>query len=353
MSGYRNFTYGSADDRVRLIREELNSLPTTKRDLGNKYQICCPFHNDTNPSALVGLDSTERAGPVGWMTCLGCGKSVGWNVLASALNLKKIGKPKVLTTEHFASPEAFKTELFDQVSGRTHFSELKELKAHSKFPFAKWRQVDVSLLKKVGARYVTHTGWGNMPFVFLPVNVQGKMRGYVKAKIEKPKDDKPSYLNAKADNGANWSRKWGLLYFDYAVKRMKRRGLKTMVLCEGPRDSLRYLKRDIPAVSVLGALNWTSHKRELLEDAGVEKLVLSFDGDDAGIMATKAVYKNTRQSFDVKYLALWNERIPLLDKHGVQKTKDRGDREILQWENELDPFNMPERFVDNVAGELV
>jgi hypothetical protein len=294
------------------------------------------------------------------MTCLGCGKSVGWNDLARTLNLKLMGKPKTLKAEHFSRPKEFKDELLKK-GNKTNgsFSELEELRIQAKFPFKEWRGVDVQLLYAVGAQYVLHTGWNNMPFVFLPVLVNRKLRGYVKAKIEKPTDGKPSYLNAKADNGFNWSRRWGLIYFDYAVELMKQRGLKTMVLCEGPRDSLRYLAQEIPAVSVLGALNWSAHKRELLEDAGVEKLILSFDGDDAGIKATKVVYKDVRHNFDTKYLALWKERRPRWEnikpstKHVRQAFKMQGDKKVLLWENELDPFNMPERFVRAVEEELV
>ena len=348
------FAVSNADDRVRLVREELNTLPGPKRDLGNKFLICCPYHNDRNPSGIIGLDVNEREGPVGYFHCFGCGKNVKWNDLATHLNLRPFVKPKKLEMSHFPNPKDSRDEFFGSRSELLKFPELDELEFKKKFPFDTWRSVDVNLLEKVGARYILHREWNNMPFVWLPVNIQGKLRGYVKAKIEKPKDDKPSYLNAKAADGVNWSRKWGLLYFDYAIKLMKKQKLHTMVLCEGPRDSLRYLKRKIPAVSVLGALNWSTNKRELLEDAGVEKLILSFDGDDAGLMATRAVYKNTRHFFDTKYLALWNDREPKLDKKGKQMTKELGNGKHKKlWTNELDPFNMPERFVDIVAGELV
>ncbi len=265
-----------------------------------------------------------------------------------------MGKPKNLDATHFSTPESFKDELFKSTSNRAKFPELQDLEFQDRFPFKEWRDVDVKLLRRVGARYVLHKEWNNMPFVWLPVNVNGKLKGYVKAKIEKPSDGKPSYLNAKASNGINWSRKYGLLYFDYAIEVMRKKDLKTIALCEGPRDSLRYLKRGIPAMSVLGAKNWTASKRELLEDAGVEKVVISFDGDDAGLEATKLVYKDIRHAFETKYLALWHERVPRLDKKGKQMTKDLGNGQTkLLWDNELDPFNCPDSFIDMVEGELV
>lgn len=346
--------FGSADDRLRLVREQINLIPGSKKDMGNKIMICCPYHNDTSPSATISLDPMERDVPVGFFGCFSpaCGKNVSWNTLARTLGLKTMGKPKNLETSHFAEPETFKEELFKGTSSSAKFPDLELLKFKNSFPFKTWRDVDVSLLEKVGARYVIHEEW-NMPFVWLPVNVNGKLRGYVNAKVEKPTDDKPSYLNAKASNGVNWSRKWGLIYFDYAIKLMRKRGLKTIALCEGPRDSLRYLKRKIPAVSVLGAKNWSAAKRELLEDAGVEKIIISFDGDDAGLMATKAVYKDVRHYFDTKYLALWKHRTPRLDKHGDQMKKEiREGVYKLLWDNEMDPFNCPSFFIDAVEGEL-
>ena len=333
-------------------------IPGNKRDLGSKFQICCPYHNDSNPSALIGLDPAETRGPVGWFTCLGCGKSVGWNEVARTLGLKPISKPKDLKAEHFVEPQTFKKELFTKKSERGIFTELEHFKIGRPFPFKEWRGVDVQLLYAVGAQYA-HDQLFNQYYVFLPVLVNGKMRGYVKAKIEKPTDGRPSYLNAKADNNVNWSRKWGLIYFDYAIQLMRDGGWKTMVLCEGPRDSLRYLEHGIPAVSVLGALNWTSHKRDLLVDAGVEKLVISFDGDDAGIKATKAVYKDVKHHFDTKYLALWKERVPRWEnippstKHVRQAFKMQGDKKVYLWDNEMDPFNMPDRFVEAVEQEII
>lgn len=353
------FAVSNTDDRVRLVREELNTLPGPKKDLGTKFMICCPYHNDRNPSGIIGLDPQERDGPVGYFHCFGCNKNVKWNDLATTLNLRKFARPKKLDMKHFADPSAFHNELFGSKSERIKFPELEELEFKDDFPFDEWRSVDVRLLRRVGARYIHHIGWGGMPFVWLPVNVNGKLRGYVKAKIKKPKDDKPSYLNAKAADGVNWSRKWGLLYFDYALKLMKKQRLRTMVLTEGPRDSLRYLKRKIPAMSVLGALNWSTHKRELLEDAGVEKLVLSFDGDDAGLHATRAVYRNTRHFFDVKYLAMWKDRVPRWvpigdsPDHIRQAFKMVNDKKVYLWDNEMDPFNMPESYVDAVAKELI
>ncbi len=346
------FAVSNADDRARLVREELNTLPGPKKDLGNKFMICCPYHNDKNPSGIIGLDPNEREGPIGYFHCFGCGKNVKWNDLATTLNLRRFSRPKKLDMDHFADPKTFRAEFFGSKSERLKFPELKQLTFKPSFPFDEWRSVSSKLLTRVGARYVFHEEW-RMPFVWLPVNINGKLRGYVKAKIEKPTDGKPSYLNAKAADGVNWSRKWGLLYFDYALKLMRAQNVRTMVLCEGPRDSLRYLKRKIPAVSVLGALNWSTNKRELLEDAGVEKLVLSFDGDEAGIAATRAVYKNCKHFFDVKYLALWKERVPLMTKSGEQMTKDLGNgKKQLLWDNELDPFNCPDRFIDAVAKEI-
>lgn len=315
--------------------------------------ICCPYHNDNSPSATVSMDASERRVPLGFMGCFGCKKHVGWNTLANYLHLQPFQKKEDLTSDDYnTDTEELKSDLFEEDIEDSDdiyekWEDLKDLKFHKDFPFDEWRGVDVDLLRRVGAKLCEHREYKKF-WVWIPVNVDGVLRGYIRATMDKAKNGKSSYLNAKG----GWARNWGLIYYDYAVKLMKKRRIKTLVLCEGPRDSLRFLSRGIPATSVLGALNWSAAKRSLLEDAGVEKLILAFDGDKAGWTACRHVYSDTRKFFNTKYLALWNtspawdpvrKRFPsdLKIKELKEEYKDHG----IRWE-ELDPFNMPEFYVD-------
>jgi hypothetical protein len=348
---------GNAELKLRIVQDELNNIPGPKNQMDGKVMICCPYHADGSPSMSVQMDVHERNAPLGWAYCFGCKKSVPWNSLATTLNLKKFGKKENLTSEDFSDPSTMKDSFLgtalgdhedEEVKDTDRFPDLKEYKFKD-FPFEEWRDVQVSLLEKVGARLMKHKHFGTH-YVFLPVYVKKVLRGYVRAQLVKPENGKPSYLNAKG----GWSRKWGLLYFDYAVRLMKKKGLHTMVLCEGPRDSLRFLKRGIPAVSVLGALNWGADKRGLLEDAGVKKLILAFDGDKAGWRACRKIYTDARKFFNTKYLALWKyssawdpvkKKFP--SEATIKKMKKAGTLT-----GEADPFSCDIKFIKLIESNL-
>lgn len=337
----------------QMLLHEISLIPGRKTIQRERAMIQCPFHNDDTPSGSINLDTMERHAPLGYFSCFGCKKKAKWNDLAQVFGLKTIGRPKTLTSEHFAAPDAYKEDLLaddvDHDEGETNdvkrFPDLADLEFEDEFPFDEWRDVPVSILKKVGAKFARHVEY-ETHYVWIPVMVQGRLEGYTNAKLQKPTNGKPSYLNAPG----RWSNKYGLLYYDYAVKLMKKKGLRTIVLVEGQRDGLRLLLQGIPAMAVIGALNWSARKRSLLEDLGLERVIIAFDGDDAGLKATKVVYKDVRKFFDVKYLALWKYRTPVLDKKGRQKRKDNGK---LLWENEMDPFNCPQVHVDAIIKALV
>lgn len=332
------------------ILQELRGLPKVKIGQVNAM-VCCPFHNDNNPSAGVCLDETGRRAPLGWFRCMGCAKSVPWNEFARATNLRQF-KQKRETPDDYLDPRAVKNELLDEKEEEStfdrkfrdlEFSDVEDYDTH-------WRDIPTSVLKKLGCR-LCFNKYTEKSYIWMPVRVLGKLRGYVKAELTKPTDGGPSYINAKG----TWSNPWGLLFFDYAVAMMKRKGLKTLVLCEGPRDAIRLLRFGIPAVSVLGALNWSDEKRFALEQVkGLEQVILMMDGDDAGIQATRGIYRNIKGHFTAKYVKLWKYRVPRLDKSGKQKTKALGNgKEKLLWKNELDPFTAPKEILRKVRDSLV
>jgi 5S rRNA maturation endonuclease (ribonuclease M5) len=254
--------------------------------------------------------------------------------------------------EDYVDPKRFKDELLDaEATEETGFErELNEDLTFFEFQQEEWRGVKRELLEKTGCRlcYLDRTGEF---YVWMPVMVQGEMKGYVKACLEKPEEG-PSYINASG----KWSGQYGFLFYDYAVELAMRKGLNTVVLVEGPRDALRLLRYGIPAMAVLGALNWNEEKRYVLEQSGIENLILFFDGDDAGIAATKGIYKSVKTCFNIrKVMKLWRLRVPRISKKtGKQKRKKLADGNYrLLWDNELDPGNCPLKHLRTVRDALV
>lgn len=330
------------------IIDALSGL-TNKRVSTERVVIQCPYHPDKTPSATINLSSAAPA-PLGWFRCFGCAKSVPWNTLAKTLGLPKIGKNKRTHAEDYLDPFKFKSELLDseETTDVGFEKELHEMEFFD-FQFEEWRGVSVKLLKRVGARlcYLDRTGDF---YVWLPVYIDSVLRGYVKAELEKPEEG-TSYINASG----KWSQASGLLFYDYSVALAKRKGVNTLVLVEGPRDALRLLRYGIPAIAVLGAINWNDDKRWCLEQSRIENIVIFMDGDDAGIKATKKINKSIKTHFNViKIMKLWKHRVPRLSKSGKHMTKKLADGEKrLLWDNELDPGNCPLSFLKEVKQLLV
>lgn len=335
--------------RQKMI-DELSSVPN-KRMSADRAMICCPYHADRNPSASINLSLTAPA-PLGWFRCFGaqCGASHPWNTVATVLGLRKFGKNKRKRADDYVDPKRFKSQLLgeededgNEVAANGFDQEMKEMEFFD-FQQDEWREVPVKLLVKVGARlcYLDRTGDF---YVWLPVMIEGVLRGYVKACLEKPEEG-TSYINAK---GA-WSTAHGLLFYDYAAALAKRKGIDTVVLVEGPRDALRLLRYGIPAMAVLGAINWSEEKRWTLEQSGINNLILFLDGDDAGLVATRKIYKSVKTHFNVlKVMKLWRDRVPRLNSKGKQKRKKIADGKFkLLWDNERDPGNCDKKYLKQV-----
>lgn len=304
-------------DNSDHIRAEIDKIQGAKRVNPRYTFILCPFHNEKSPSARIWHDN-------GRFQCYGCGTKKKWNELAAVLNLQQFGKDAV----KLESQTVPKTNL-DRFSGlldtkgsnteelRLYELESQQAMLHAGFSSRKWRGFDFDFLSEVGIRLAKVVETGRY-YMYLPVTIKGKLRGYIKAQIQKPRDKKiPSYINSKG----SWSRTVGLFGYDYAVELMKKNGWKTLVLVEGPRDALRLLRFGIPAVCILGTHSWGQKKLRLLEFSGAERIVLMFDGDKAGRIATKLIKSGLNLSgekvaeplnsvFQVKVVRLWLAEIP-------------------------------------------
>lgn len=343
-------------DEVSLVKEQLALVPGKKKT-GSRYtMICCPFHNDRSPSGRV-LHDTTRPG-IGSFKCFSCSHSTSWNGLAAKLGLKKIKNLDDVVLEEMGVPKSDFEDLDSNLLGDTKNDAYKHRPERFKqYPLdaknakksglkkKEWRGYNIDWLSEVvGATLSYDTDYGNI-HVRLPINVNGKERGFIRAQLFKPKEKSvPSYINSPG----RWSTKYGLFLFDQSLKLMHSLQVKTIVLVEGPRDALRLLRHGIPAMAILGTHSWSDFKLRLLEMAGVTRVVLMFDGEEAGKAATKLILTGCkpnqdapsvtpiRQMFETKVIKLWNMEIP----------------EDLD-EEKLDPGNVPESVLDRVKTKLL
>ena len=325
-------------ERIRqLIRDELQKVKGSKSIGREKAMIQCPFHKDNTPSCSINIDPQVKA-PLGWTRCFGCKTSISWNDLAAKLGLRQINgqQSEKKEADDYDDPKVFEDELLggDKLVSEDTWPELSKFEFFD-FQHESWRDVPTAFLTKLGCKFLYDDNSGSRTeegeweaygefFVWMPVYVFGRLEGYIKARMEK-EEGKTSYVNARG----KWSASKGLLFFDPAVKLMQQRGLTTMILSEGPRDSIRSLMNRIPAVSVIGARNWGDEKRFLLEQAGVENIIIFMDGDQAGKDATELIYENTKDYFNVKFLNLW------------------------KYKKDYDPWNCPQTFIDKLKRSLI
>jgi len=334
-------------ERRNHVLNELGKLSGKKTRNSGYTMICCPFHQDANPSGRVSHDAA-RPRSIGWYRCYaGCREPMSWQTFAAETGLQPFGPPP---------PELHvPKQRFDDYDG-SFFSDddslqREEMRFNDLGPQSQeyleldrpaWRGFSFEYLRSIGAKCTYHKYHARY-YVYLPVNVNGQERGYIKAQAHKPQDKGPSYLNAPG----TWSLDYGLFLFDQSLNLMRSRGLTTIVLVEGPRDGLRLHKAGIPVVSILGTRSWSTRKVRLLEAAGVEHVIVCLDGDAAGESATSFLLTGKPQkdqpatvtpltdAFRCTNFALWEYEVP----EGFNDKK-------------LDPGNMPSSLVKLLSRSL-
>ena len=302
------------------VMSELQTYAGPKKVLSDSTFVSCPYHSERTPSGRI-FHSPSTKNP-GYFKCYGCGQKASWDEVAPRLGLRPYvySKPQELD----ARPAVRELEQDDAL----HFQ-------HTPLPRdKKWRSISTNLLIDIGCTLIFQY---NEKFIYMPVNVLGEEKGFIRARLQKIAD-KPSYLNKPG----KWSERYGLFPYDYSIALMRRKKLNTLVLVEGPRDALRLLSNDIPACAILGTQSWVKRKGELVEIAGVEKVITCFDGDDAGIDATSSITEKLHTLVKTENFNLAGKDSPY---HEFRKNKSPAKSAKQAGVELWDPCNMPIRKV--------
>jgi len=307
-----------------VIRELGHYSGPKKRGSGDTTFVSCPFHSENTPSGRI-FHSQSTKSP-GFFKCYGCGKTAPWDEVAPMLGLKayKWAPP----SEQYA--HTLRERRQDPGEVKLVFYPLPAGKV--------WREIKTDFLLEVVkarmCRAIYDDGIRSAKMLYFPVMVKGELRGYIRARTRKDKNGKPSYLNSRG----GWSHDYGLFLYDQAVALMNKLGLKTIVLCEGPRDALRLQTLGIPAISILGTQSWSTRKSQLIEMTGAERIVLAFDGDDAGIKATELAQPTLETMVKVVVFDLCGKDSPYWPYRDEEEpTKAAKAAGVDLW----DPGNMP------------
>lgn len=307
----------------------------THRDMGKNIFICCPFpeHKDNTPSFSVFVG---RAGtlPLGTGYCWGCGRSASWREVADMLNLDATLSGSIYaegitqSTRDLMLPRKMDTNVL-----------LSDLSCEGILPIETkvWREIPKSLLKDMGCFYSDYVNLEYMiqkRVLILPCYVDGNLVGGLRADLRK-REGKNSYINSPG----SWVLSKGYFGLDYSNKKFDR--TMPIILTEGSRDALSWIRDGYPAVAMLGSKTFSKEKARLL--AATRRPIIPFlDGDKAGIQASNLVCSVLKEVLGMHYQDFV---FPYRTVKRAMKVLGLERKEVIDLA--IDPANMPDEIREN------
>lgn len=276
--------------RAEWVRQHIMTRPDrAPRSERGALWIRCPNPDhkggqERTPSLKINTEISQNArGYVGNFQCYGCGWRGDWNTLAATMGLpqwqgKTIGDGTLHGFPILPAEDELLTlneELVDQESVPWPTSQ-------------DWRNIKGDLCSKLGGRMNLR---GEELRLVFPVRVFDETLGTITCMLEKVKGEK-SYINSRGD----WAHV-SMFPYDHVrgMFRRMRPGRRPVLVVEGPRDALTLVQAGIPALATIGSYTaWTEQKARLVLDLEPDLIVLAFDGDEIGQLATKVAARSFR-----------------------------------------------------------
>jgi 5S rRNA maturation endonuclease (ribonuclease M5) len=269
-----------SNDVHQIVMEEIGKIPGDKKFAAESIIVCCPFHDDRSPSCGI-YTSVGMEIPLGTYHCFGCGVKGGWNDIAKKLNLQEI--PDWRMKDAGENSLSALRQTYDKISNKvgtynTVALLMKALRRDSYMEWpedVEWRTYPGTLVRAAGGLLNAQRTGTNI--CFFPCKVGTKYIGGVAAYLTKQMTG-TSYVNSQGD----WAKSKGLFPIQLVRDVLKKYGLRYVVLVEGPRDALALLSYGIPALAVLGAEQFGTEKRRIVEMMGVSTVYTMTDNDGGG-----------------------------------------------------------------------
>lgn len=276
--------------KTHLSLKGLNLLQQVKQGRDN-IQITCPFHaNGQERRPSCGIRTTESEGKeVGSVHCFTCGYKASLPVFISNCfgfnDLGKYGQKWLL--KHFGGFEDTsyrKLNLnFDRASfqadSKQDFVSEEELESYRyTHPYMYQRGLTDEIIEKYDIGYDKNSDCITMPIrdekgrtlFFCRRSVKTKFFNYPSG-VEKP------------------------IYGIYELPK----DCKEIVVCESVFNALTCVKYGKPAIALLGT--GTNYQYEQIKNLPVRKIILGFDGDEAGDKAAERFRKNVTNKIIHQY----------------------------------------------------
>lgn len=302
------------------------SIPFVKRSAKNVY-VLCPFHEDKNPSLSISIDS-------GVFRCWGCGEVGGfhrliaiWDGIPESEAKKKTIERDLLKEaydemERFFSVDKPSFLYFNSRSFETTFSPAEESELATKY--VEQRKLPLQSIDLFNLRWGTKGRYHDR--VIVPIfDVNGKIASYAARSIHKdvfPKTRKPKTANFTLFGLYEWTK--------------INEKLPWVVLVEGEWDAMYLTSFGIPAAATMGTAGLTDKQLSLLVKY-TAKVILSYDGDEAGYKAMFGRHRNNHLTTKGDYDRI-NEYLPL---------------EVVQLPHGKDPNDLSVAEVQDFYGDYV
>jgi DNA primase len=327
--------------RQRARIEDLFPTGALKRS-GTGFLALCPWHNDRSPSLTVSTrlnrvkcfvcDRGED--PIGWLQDQ---QGLSFQAAVEAL-AQRYGIPLPEQDPQAAARAEAERRQRQRLMGQRHDQQRR---FHAALVADLAREgTAAAFLAQRGLTAATVEAWGlglNGRRLMLPIrDGQGRCCGFCGRSLG---GEEPKYRNTTADV---LFRKSELVYgLDMAAAAIRRSG--EALLVEGPLDVLQLHQGGFPqAVAAMGTA-LAPGQRQALQRAGMQRLVVAFDADEAGLKATGKLIAELRplliaNQFELAVLALPHGSDPdeLLRAEGAAALRERLRRSAhwLTWELE-------------------
>ena len=257
----------------QVVTDLLDSMQLTWKDSGQDFILCqcmSPEHKDSNPSMFV---QTE----IGYGRCQGCGYEVFPDTFIK----------DETTLEHHKLVSGYqqikkKLELEELVEGE----EIFFLPPNSGEELNEYRGLSKDIIDKAGI-YKCITGRYEDRIIFPFYGLNGALRGYTSRTLKDLSKETnsafPKYIHSKGIRTSDH------ILYGKLIKDLKL-DASELVVTEGNMDALILLQNGIAATPSLGFRTpsdlWVVESIQL----GVDKVVLAWDNDAAGLEHMKKLY---------------------------------------------------------------
>lgn len=307
--------------QIKLRELVINSLlPIGGKQRGEHIWLTCPWHSESKPSLSVHIGHKIIPGS---FNCFGCKAKGNWNDLAKAFNLpffefKNSFKTRdTIIDHHFSECGEYKEDehipiasVIEDFRKRTELlnADFKHLKGIEDLPndFV-WRGFNKNFYERLGGKFYWNREL-DRDYLYFPLTMNNIYTGYTLCNLD-GKDENKYQLHTN-------SSKVFFLY-DYIPQNVP------IVLVEGHFDAIRLYAEGFFPLAIFGVQNWSNIKMNYLIAKAPPKIIIAFDGDNAGYEASVKVFLDLRIgcNVDIFYLPIFEKQM------------------------KLDPGNMPNEFL--------